>query len=117
MQILGLRSLPLISRRIETFINSMTSTPKSVVFSSSSSLPSLVGEGGGLVFESVGEADLMSDNCESKQSRKPVDLPFTCHPSASLTTFAFRSSEVRCLLLDLGPDGGIDPFGYVSSFQ
>ena len=71
---------------------------KSVVFGSSSSLPSLVSEGGGLVCESVGEADLLSDNFDSKQSRKAVDLQLTCLPSHSLTTFAFRSSEVR-----LGP--------------
>ena len=35
----------------------------------------------------------------------------TCHPSPSLTTFAFRSSEVRRLLLDLDPCGGTDPLG------
>ena len=44
-------------------------------------------------------------------SREAVDLPLTCHPSPSLTTFAFRSSEVRRLLLDLDPYGGTDTFG------
>ena len=44
-----------------------------------------------------------------KQSREAVDLPLTCHPSPSLTTFAFRSSKVRRLLLDLDPYGGTDP--------
>ena len=39
-------------------------------------------------------------------SREAVDLPLTCHPSPNLTTFAFRSSEVRRLLLDLDPYGG-----------
>ena len=34
-------------------------TPKSAVFGSSSSLPSIVSEGGGLVCESVGTADLL----------------------------------------------------------
>ena len=53
--------------------------------------------------ESVGNADLLSDHFDSKQSREPVDLPLTCHPSPRLTTFAFRSSEVRGLLLDLEP--------------
>ena len=51
--------------------------------------------------ESVGKADLLSDHFDSKQSRETVDLPLTSHPSPSLTTFAFRSSEVRRLLLDL----------------
>ena len=85
------------------------STLKSVVFGSSSSLPPLVREGGGLVCESVGKANMQSDHFDSKQSSEAVDLPPPCHPSPSLTTFAFRSSEVRRLLLDLDPYGGTDP--------
>ena len=87
------------------------STLKSAVFGSTSSLPLLVSEGGGKVCESVGKADLLSNHFDSKQSREAVDLPLTCHPSPSLTTFPFRSSEVRRLLLDLDPYGGIDPLG------
>ena len=87
------------------------STLKSAVFGSSSSLPPLVSEGGGLVCESVGKADLLSDHFDSKQSREAVDLPLTCHRFLGLTTFAFRSSEVRRLLLDLDPYGGTDPMG------
>ena len=82
------------------------STLKSAVFWSSSSLHPLVSEGGGLVCESVSKADLLSDHFDSKQSREAVYLPLTCHPSLSLTTFAFRSCEVRRLLLDLDPYGG-----------
>ena len=67
------------------------STLKSAVFGTSSSLPPLVSEGGGLVYESVGRDDLLSDHFDSKQSREAVDLPLPCHPSPSLTTFAFRS--------------------------
>ena len=63
------------------------STLKSAVFGSSSSLPPLVSEGGGLVCESVRKADLLSDHLESKESREAVDLPLTCHQSPSLTTF------------------------------
>ena len=37
--------------------------------------------------------------------------PLTCHLSPSLNTLALRSSEVRHLLLDLDPYGGIDPLG------
>ena len=52
--------------------------------------PPLVSEGSGLVCESVGKADL-SDHFDSKQSREAaVDLLLSCHPSPSLTTFAFR---------------------------
>ena len=38
-----------------------------------------------------------------------VDLPLTCHSSPSLTSFAFRSSEVRRLLLNFDPYVGSDP--------
>ena len=65
---------------------------------------------------SVGKADLLLDHFDSKQSREAVDLLLTCHPSPSLTTFAFRSSEVRCLLLDLDPYGGTDPLGMFPLF-
>ena len=91
------------------------STLTSVLFGSSSSLPPLVSEGGGLVKESVGKTDLLSDHFDSKQSREAVDLPLTCHPSR-LTTFAFRSSEVKRLLLDLDPYGGTDPLGMFPYF-
>ena len=92
------------------------STIKSVVFGSSSSLPPVVCEGGGLVCESVGKADQLSDHFDSKQSREAVDLPLTCHPSPSFTTFALTTSEVRRLLLDLDPYGGTDPLGMFPLF-
>ena len=85
------------------------STLKSTVFGLSSSLPPLVGSRGGLVCKSVGKAYLLSDHFDGKQSRESVDLPLTCHPSPRLATFAFRSSEVRRLLLDLDHYGGTDP--------
>ena len=88
----------------------------SAVFGSSSSLPLLVGPGGGLVCESLGKADLLSDHFDSKQSRDSVDLLVTCHPSPSLITFVFRSSEVKRLLLELGPYGGTDPLGMFPLF-
>ena len=77
--------------------------------SSDSSLPPLIWAGGGLVCELVGKADMLSAHFDGKQSRYPVDLPSTCHPSPSLTTFAFRSREVKRLLLDLDSYGGTDP--------
>ena len=66
--------------------------------------------------ESVGKADLLSDHFDVKQSREYVDLPLTCQPFPSLTSFAFRSSEVERLLLDLDPYGGSDPLGMFSLF-
>ena len=54
---------------------------------------------------------MLSDHFDSKQSREFVDLLVTCHPSPSLITFVFRSSEAKCLLLDLDPYSGTDPLG------
>ena len=79
-------------------------------------MPPLVSECGGLVCESVGKPELLSDHFDSKQYMESVDLPLTCHPSPSFTTFAFRSSEVRRLLLDLDPYGGTDPLGMFPLF-
>ena len=66
--------------------------------------------------ELVGKADLLLDYFDGKQSRESVDLLLTCHPSLRLTSFAFRSSEVRHLLLDLDPYGGSDPLGMFPLF-
>ena len=76
-------------------------------------MPPPVREGSGLVCESVGKADLLSNHFDSKQSREAVD----CHPSPSLTTFAFRSSEVKRLLLDLDHYGDTDPLGMFLLFH
>ena len=89
------------------------STMKSAVFGSDSdsSFPPLIGAGGGLVCESVWKADMLSANFDGKQSRDPVDLPSTCHPFSCRTTIAFRSQEVKRLLLDLDSYGITDPSG------
>ena len=86
------------------------------MFGTSSSLPQLVCESGGLVCESVGKADLLSDHFDRKQSREAVDLLLTCHPSPSLAPIAFWSREVRHLLLDLYPYCGTDPCGMFPIF-
>ena len=79
-------------------------------------MPLLVSEGGGLVCELVGKADLLSDHFDSKQSREAVGLRLTCYPSPSLTTLAFWSSEVSHLLLHLDPYGGTDSLGMFPLF-
>ena len=70
-----------------------------------------------LVYEfSLVCGDLLSDHFDNKQSMESVDLLVTCHPSPSLITFAFRTSEVKRLLLDLDPYGGTDPLGMFPLF-
>ena len=80
------------------------------------SLSRLIRAGGGLVWESVGKADMMSAHFDGKQFRDAVDQPSTCHPSPSLTSFAFRSWEVTRLLRDLYSYGGTDPLGMFPLF-
>ena len=70
-------------------------------------MPGIVGGGGGLVCESVGKVDRLSVHFDRKQSRESLDLVLTGNPSPCLTTFAIKSSEVRRLLLDLDPYGGM----------
>ena len=79
-------------------------------------LPPLIGAGCGLVCEFVGKADMLSAYFHGKQSRDPLDVPSTCRPSPSLTTFAFRSREVKRLLLDLDSYGGTNALGMFTLF-
>ena len=61
------------------------------------------------VTPSFSKISSLSAHFDGKQSRDPVDLPSTSNPSPRLTTFAFRSREVKRLLLDLDSYGGTDP--------
>ena len=84
--------------------NKWWATLKSAMFGSSSSLPPLVTESGGLVCDSVGNADLLSDHFDSKQSREAVDLPLICHlyPSFSQTwTLMVTLTNWACFLFFL----------------
>ena len=62
------------------------STLKSAVFGLSSSPPPLVDGGGELMCESLGKADLLSDNFDGKQSGESVHLLLTYHPSPRRTS-------------------------------
>ena len=73
----------------------------------------LVSGGGGLLCESVGKADLLSDHFDGNSPGSPS---LTCHPSPRLATFSFRSSEVRLLLFDLRPYGGTNQLGLFPLF-
>ena len=66
---------------------------------------------------SVGKAELLSAHFDGKRSMNPVDQPSTCHPSPSLTTFAFRLWEEKRILLDPDFYGGTDPSGIFPVFS
>ena len=59
---------------------------------------------------------LFSIHFADKQSWDQIVLPSTCDPESRLFLFAFRSSEVLNLLLDLDPYGGCDPLGFSPLF-
>ena len=90
------------------------STLKSAMFGLSSSLPPLDGGGGGLVCESVGKADLLSDHSDGKQSRESVDLLLTCHSSPKTYHLCLQVEWGQTFLVRLGPLWRHRPMGYVS---
>ena len=59
---------------------------------------------------------MLSAHFDGKQSGFPIDLPSSCHPSPSLTTFVLRSREVRQILLDLDSYGSTDQLGIFPLF-
>lgn len=91
-------------------------TLRESVFGTESSIPPLMKPGGALVADPASKADLLSSFFDSKQSREDVGLPQTCHPEPKLSSFAFRSSAVLKLLLDLDSYGGVDPLGFFPLF-
>ena len=76
----------------------------------------LCSPGGGLVSDPAGKAELLSTLFDSKQSRDIVELPQTCHPRPAFCGIAFRAREVERHLLDLDPNGGVDPSGCIPMF-
>ena len=84
---------------------------KDAVFGARSSIPPLVGNGGALVSDSVGKADLFLRHFDEKQSCDRIQIPQSCFPEAKFSKFAFRSGELRKILSGLDSYGGTDPSG------
>ena len=84
-------------------------TLKGHVFGAESDIPPLCSPGGALVSDAAGKAELLSTWFDSKQSRDIVELPQTCHHRPAFCVIAFRALEVKRHLLDLDPNGGVDP--------
>ena len=86
------------------------------MFGAESDIPPLCSPGGALVSDPAGKAELLSTWFDSKQSRDIVELPQTCHPRPAFCGIAFRAREVEQHLLDLDPNGGVDPSGCFPMF-
>ena len=96
--------------------NAWWRTLKSHVFGAESDIPPLCSPEGALVSDLAGKAELLSTWFDSKQSRDIVELPQTCHPRPAFCGIAFRAREVERYLLDLDPNGGVDPSGCFPMF-
>ena len=62
------------------------------------------------------KAALFADVFDSKQSNGSLTMPELCFPDTELTTFAFRSGEVKKLLLEPDPYGVAWPDGIFPLF-
>ena len=86
-------------------------TLKSALFGMDSSIPPLLRPNGSLAHCPREMATLLADVFDSKQSNEKLTMPHSCFPEARLTNLAFRSREIKDLLLDLDAYGGVDPNG------
>ena len=88
------------------------------MFGAEFDIPPLCSPGDALVSDPAGKAELLSTWFDSKQSRDIVELPQTCHPCPAFcgNACSCRAREVERHLLDLDPNGGVDPSGCFPMF-
>ena len=91
-------------------------TLKDALFGVDSSVPPLVKPDGCITHCPIEKATLFADVFDSKQSNEKLSIPLSCFPESKLNCFAFRSSEVKKLLLDLDSYGSVDPNGIFPLF-
>ena len=92
------------------------STLKTALFGVDVAVPPLLRPDGSLTHCPKEKAALFADVFDSKQSNDSLTMPQSCFPEAEMTTFAFRSGEVKKLLLELDPYGGAGPDGIFPLF-
>ena len=92
------------------------STLKSSLFGVDSSMPPLLNADGSAIYCPKAKAERLADVFDSKQCGESLLLPQACFPEPKLCSMAFRSSEVKTLLLNLDSHGGIDPNGIFPIF-
>ena len=96
--------------------NKWWSTLKSALFGIDTTVPALLKPDGSLTHDPVEKATLFADVFDRKQSNEKLTLPQTCFPESKLTGMAFRSREIKDLLLDLDAYGGAGPDGIFPLF-
>lgn len=91
------------------------STLKGPIFGMDSSIPPLLSQDGSLLFNPRDKAQRLLSVFDGKQCRDDIGLPPTCHLEPGMVGIAFRSREVKRLLLDLNSYGGVDQTYFPSS--
>ena len=86
------------------------------MFGAESDIPPICSPGGALVSDPAGKAELLSTWFDSKQSRDIVELPQTCHLRSAFCGIAIRARDFERYLLDIDPNGGVDPSGCFPMF-
>ena len=79
-------------------------------------MPPLLKPDGSLTHCPMDNSTLFGNVFDSKQSNAKLTMPPSCFPEPKLTTLAFRSREIRSLLLDLDAYGGAGPDGIFPLF-
>ena len=74
-------------------------------------MPPLVKPDGCVTHCPIEKATLFADVFDSKQSNEKLNNPLSCFPEPKLTSFAFHSSKVKKLLLDLNSFEADNPNG------
>ena len=62
------------------------------------------------------KASLLGSQFDSKQCREQLVTPVSCFPQSRCNSFAFQTSVLLHLLLDLDTYGGVDPLGVFTPF-
>ena len=89
---------------------------KSSLFGVDSTIPALFKPDGSVTYIPQEKAELLLSAFNLKQNDKVLNLPIGCHPEPVLNSLAFRSSELKKLLLDLDQAGSVDPDGLFPLF-
>lgn len=91
-------------------------TLKSALFGIDDGMPPLLKPDGSLAYNPDEKSTLLADVFDAKQSADELITPQSCHPEAKLIKIAFRSLEIKRLLLDVDPYGGAGPDGIFPLF-
>ena len=92
------------------------STLKSALFGNKDGMPPILKPDGSLTHCPREKSVLFSNVFDEKQSNAELNLPQSCHPEVKLSALAFRSREIKELMLNLDPYGGSGPDGIFPLF-